>query len=321
MKKRRQHHVWKAYLRSWSERERIHVLQSGSIRQAHVDDVAVQRDFYKLQHLTPAEIAYIKTVWIQHSTPAAHRLHEDTLRAFSVWAALSAQLSQADVSRNPELARAVDEQVHNAEEDFHSRLEDGVAELFELARRGDIGFFQQDQNAIRILHFMCVQYFRTVGIRERIVRKHAGTLPGVNMRHCWNIVSHIVATNVGFTLFVARRVAPLRLLVNNTSIPFITSDQPIINVFGHQSSEAPTHLAMYYPISPRYALFVDDAEAPCGLDREPLTATTVEELNDAEARAGFRQVFAHEQEILEKYVGADPSENDTPTEVAVERPA
>lgn len=52
MKKRKQHHVWKAYLRAWATKEKLWVLQDRRIRTADIADVAIQRDFYKLNALT-----------------------------------------------------------------------------------------------------------------------------------------------------------------------------------------------------------------------------------------------------------------------------
>jgi hypothetical protein len=299
MKKRRHHHVWKAYLRAWAAKDKIQVLQNNRIRGADLDDVAVEKDFYKLHALTPLEIAFIKKIWIEPSPPEWRQLHDDTLFMFSVWARLKEQLTQAEASASPELAEFLDEQVHNAEEDFHAKLESQAAPLIEAARNGDISFYKDDQNAILISHFVSLQHLRTAAIRKRIVARFEKTSLPVDIARCWNVISHITAANVGFTLFADRKRRPLALLDNGTSIPFLTSDQPTVNILGGTSEDAPPeHLALYYPVSPRYALILDDAEAPSRIAEAPLTEEIVMRLNQAEVRASRRQVFADTETAL-----------------------
>ncbi|NOS75740.1 MAG: DUF4238 domain-containing protein [Methyloglobulus sp.] len=48
------------------------------------------------------------------------------------------------------------------------------------------------------------------------------------------------------------------LLKNNTSVEFITSDQPVINTYaiGFNETEAPEELELYYPVSPKLAILI-----------------------------------------------------------------
>jgi hypothetical protein len=70
-RKRRQHHVWQHYLKSWTTDGRIWCLRDGNIFQTNTTKVAVERDFYKIPELTPEDIALIKMARYQpRSAPA-----------------------------------------------------------------------------------------------------------------------------------------------------------------------------------------------------------------------------------------------------------
>lgn len=303
MKKHRHHHVWKAYLRAWATKDRLKVLQDHRIRSAHVNDVAVQRDFYKLHALTRLEIAFIREFWIKGSPPESRHLHEDTLRRLSECARLRDALTEAEASANPQLVTFLDEQVHNAEEDYHSALETRAAPLIEEARTGSISFYNDDSKAILISHFWCLQHFRTAAMRQRVLARSTNADPPVDMERCWNVISHILAANVGFTLFAQRKRRPLALLDNKTSMPFITGDQPTVNLLDGETDDAPPdHLAFYYPVSPRYALLLDNVGLPTRIAERPVTDDVVRRLNERIVQKSQRQVFADTEGALAPYV-------------------
>jgi hypothetical protein len=90
-----------------------------------------------------------------------------------------------------------------------------------------------------------------------------------------------------------------------TSIPFITSDQPTLNVLGGMRDDiGPEHLAPYYPLSPKYALLFDDAHTPSLIGEVPMTEEAVTMSNRSEVRVSRRQVFAHCEPGLAPYLVA-----------------
>src|SRR5215471_7928870 len=208
----RQHHVSKAYLRGWATNERIWVLQAERVRQAHLKDVAVQRHFYKLEALTPTEIQFIRA-WIAKSPPRARRSHEGFLAMFTLPAILRAQISDADAAANPELVAHLDQGIVNLQEEYHGGLESWAVPHLEALRRGDVAFFTDDTHAMKFAYFLAVQHFRTSAIKERIVVRLQERM-NFDMSRCWPVLSHIFASNVGFSLFAERKRSPLRLLAN-----------------------------------------------------------------------------------------------------------
>ena len=89
------------------------------------------------------------------------------------------------------------------------------------------------------------------------------------------------------------------LLENNTGMPFVTGDQPVTNLFrSPQRTEAPTLVALYYPITPWLAVILDETEERCGYGTSALSIDQVEELNREMHAASFSQVFGNSREVL-----------------------
>ena len=61
--KRHHHHVWQHYLKPWATDGGIFCLQDGRIFATGTRVVAVQKDFYKLQHLTREDVTLIKLLF------------------------------------------------------------------------------------------------------------------------------------------------------------------------------------------------------------------------------------------------------------------
>lgn len=304
MKKRKQHHVWKAYLRAWATKEKLWVLQDGRIRSADIEDVAVQHDFYKLNTLTATDVEFIRKIFIAPLRPHARRVAENYMAMFSMWVTLRESVSDEQAAANPELAKFLEEQIINAEEDFHSGMEERVAPLIETARKGDIGFFGNERHAMILVHFLSVQNFRTSGVKARVIKRFREKM-NFDISRSWNIISHILATAVGSSLYVERRDRPLILLENSTDRPFITSDQPTVNLLGGDCDDkSPEYLALYYPISPKYALLLDEPGHSCGFANRSLTTADIQKLNEAEAKGSYRQVFSGSEATLGMYKAA-----------------
>jgi hypothetical protein len=113
-------------------------------------------------------------------------------------------------------------------------------------------------------------------------------------------VSHLAAINVARTLFVERDRFNLVLLDNGSSTPFITGDQPVINLHGDAPEPlAPDQFGLYYPLSPAKAmLLVLDADRHAA--EQSITAEDVHAYNVQIARESHSQIFANCRESLER---------------------
>lgn len=288
---RRSHTVWKNYLRSWSNNDQVYCLQNGRIFPSNIINMSVERDFYKLLKLTDQDIEGIKSI-INGSPLVSQKFFQELLFKFSTIPYL-VDYAFSDPTMDMTLRDYIEEQVFNAAESLHSSIEFNALPIFDDLKNKDISFYDDGLKSVSFLSFISVQYFRTKGIQRRVFEKK---FPLINIENCWNILRIILGMNLGFSLFVVRKKRPLILIENITNVPFITSDQPVINLFS--LPEANQHLALYYPISPSLALILGESDVCCGFENGSLTEEKVLELNRKIQSFAELQIYGHSEEVL-----------------------
>jgi len=267
---RRQHHVWRSYLEAWSTGHIIFCLRDGRIFPSNVSGVGVERDFYKLPALTSADIQGVRWL-IGKANPSAKRAQENFLTAFGFPGWLLSN-PPPHLAGDAEYEAQLRHQVINAEEDWHAALEDRMVPVIAALRRRDASVYADDKRCIPFLHFLCLQSLRTKGVRDRVAAR-TSEVNGFSIARCWNILRHIFAVNVGVGLYLERKKRPLWMLENDTDTPFITGDQPVVNLFPSPYPDKPPELlALYYPLSPSTALIIDEVEHRCGYTSGAISA-------------------------------------------------
>jgi hypothetical protein len=295
-RKRRQHHVWQHYLKSWATGDQVYCFREGSVFCTNTLNVAVERDFYKLPALNSDDLALIKWLVIDPANPVAKQYHQEFLSALTAPARF-VELHRASSTDPEELDEYLDIQRTNVLEDYHERVENSFQPLLDDILKSDLSFYSSEQHTIGFLHFICVQHMRTKGIKERAIegsRKNGGK----DVSRIWDVISHMFAVNIGMSLYLERTKRTLALVHNHTDIPFVTSDQPIINL--HAKGAAPPEtLSFYYPVSPRLALLLTEVNEAPAFTGDGLTSTQIRALNMRILDACHSQVFAaNEAELL-----------------------
>jgi hypothetical protein len=121
--------------------------------------------------------------------------------------------------------------------------------------------------AREFFHGIFVQYFRTKAVKERVCQKENVLFD--DMERVWDVLSYILAVEAGRSFFCSRRDFQIVVLDNDTQVPFITSDQPIINRMteGH-GWDVPDKMELYYPLSPTQAmLFLEKSTPTAGINQ------------------------------------------------------
>jgi hypothetical protein len=286
--KRHHHHVWQKYLKPWTINGLIWCLQDDRIFPTGTPVVAVEKDFYKLHRLTAKDVDLIKLLFGQ-GAPWAVRTHANLLNN------LMAPFQIVDQVKPPgpraKLEAWLDEYASNVLEDCHTSIEHSFIPTREEALQGDISFYQDDQRCIPFLNYLSTQYMRTKGVKERSIDGSA------DLTRIWNIIIHMFATNVGAGLYRERKQRKLVLVNNRTNIPFITGDQPAINLKGARP-KPPERFSLYYPISPTLALILGDVDEEPPYAAKGLTAGQASTLNQQLFEASYKQVFAQSEAAL-----------------------
>jgi hypothetical protein len=292
-KKRRQHHVWQHYLKSWAVGGQIYCLREGRIFPTGTTTVAVERDFYKLHKLKSGDIGLIKWLVIDPANPLAKKNHENFLMLVTAPTLFE--------GRSPEIDAIIDTYRTNALEDYHAGIEAAFLPQLDRLLQRDVSFYSTDEGCITFLHFICTQHMRTKGIKARtidLIRQK----DGLDLSRIWDIMSHMISVNIGGSLFLERKKRKLVLIDNNTDVTFITGDQPVINLHGNGSSP-PTTLSLYYPLTPRLALILSEVDEDPVFSTEGLTPTQVLALNTKIIKASHGQVFGHSAASIAQSLG------------------
>lgn len=201
---------------------------------------------------------------------------------------------------HPEADKMLDVLVHNFEEDFHGKIESDAIKFLEKLYRKDLSFYDDDNELIEFLFFICQQYFRTQNIDSKI-RVAIGSFKGFNVEGMWSVLRHTSATSVGFSLYQDREDFRPVLIENTSNMPFVTGDQPIINThaIGLSLEEIPSELEFYYPLTPRLALLLTSnpdlnrkGTIPVGEEKVTMYNTFIH------SQAG-KQVYSSERDALE----------------------
>jgi hypothetical protein len=138
---------------------------------------------------------------------------------------------------------------------------------------------------------------RTKGVKERSLELCRGD-GSVDLSRLWNVLIHMFASNIASSLYVERQRRKLVLIRNETDVPFVTGDQPVINLKADPPSP-PTELALYYPIAPHLALLLCEVDEQPIFPADGLTFEQAATLNAKLARECYRQVFAQSKSSLQ----------------------
>lgn len=193
------------------------------------------------------------------------------------------------------IARYLDEYTSDVMEHLHSQVEASFIPSLKCALDGDISFYD-DERCIAFLDYLTKQHMRTRGIKERVAAS-SKPVGDADMRRAWSMLSFMFAQNIGGNLYHERKRRRLMLLRNATDIPFITGDQPVINLLAMLPQT--TRLTIFYPLSPKLALWLGEVDEACPFPEEGLTRDNVVWLNQKVVEASFQQIFANGRTVLE----------------------
>jgi hypothetical protein len=124
-----------------------------------------------------------------------------------------------------------------AGEEFHTLIEESATSELDCLRAKDASFYNDDSRCSNFIYYLMCQFFRTLKMRN-LVASFGTPVPGHDLRRTWVIESLIYATNVGFALYAERHRYKIIFLENQSAVPFITGDQPVINLRTHQINHA-----------------------------------------------------------------------------------
>jgi len=295
-KKKRQHHVWKTYLKAWEADGRVTCLMDGRLFATDPINLAVEGDFYKMVKLDNADVAFIRKVVIDAAHPVAKQTHESLLGMLTAPARLVAA-NQHNIVNVSEVNAALDAFRTNVLEEQHAGVESQFLPLLDPLYAEDISFYNDDDLVIDFLHYICMQHMRTKGVKNKTIAR-LKALSGVDLSRTWDIISLMLSVEIGSALYLQRQDRKLILLKNWTRIDFVTGDQPTLNLSSKGDQKPVEALVYYYPVSPRLALILTERDGQSPFTTDGLTSGQVRYLNARMAKAAHSQLYARSEDVL-----------------------
>ncbi|MEZ8027596.1 DUF4238 domain-containing protein [Enterovibrio norvegicus] len=304
------HYVWAKYMRRWSLNNRdvfYTTKKTKKIDFTSVRNIAVERYFYKLSHLTERHIECIKFI----SSPCDKEQQKHHLSYLSNF--LEMQKKEEVYKKSGKVDHTIEQyfeaQKSKGLEQLHTAHENHVQHILEALANRDLDILNTSENVVKFMIFVGHQFTRTKTFKESIITKLKSSTDfceiASSMDECWWFISYMFGMNLGKTLIIHRNQETHSLLINDSDIPFITSDHPVVNVHNELTDDirAPDdhQFDLYYPISPDVAYLIHRSNR---FDKGKVHVSTlvVNELNEKIAKNASSFIISTSKESLKPYV-------------------
>lgn len=303
-----QHYVWQKYLEPWKKDGQIVCLRNKKkIFSSNPRNVASQKYFYKINSLTQNDCMLIRSLFINKKPEYIKKLLEGWVKPVEEFLQIyeySSEYGEIEGS----LKEYTEQALKNILEELHMKIENAGMPGLCKAQSGDVLFLSECKemsldDVANFLIYLCFQYFRTKKIKQNVknnLKEYASMF--ANFDDAFNLLVPILSTLLGNSLFnlINNKELNCYLLENVSEIPFITGDQPVINIHAtfKKYNEEATDLALYYPLSPNKSLLITK-EQICDLE---CSIEKVKEYNDMIDSQSLELIFANVKSALHPYM-------------------
>lgn len=309
--KKEHHYVWAHYLRNWSNSKKVwFVTAKGKVIHESTKLVAKEKFFYKVQYLTNDHIACLKAV-AALSSPEAEQEHLRLLEELLTLQRLE-QLAEKYGKASIEIQQEIKAAKENWLENKYTAHEERAKPVISKLAKGRLSVLDNENQFIHFCHFLGHQFARTKSLRStanvitnRLPEKHENQqyLAKISMECRW-FSNYLIGENFGASLYRTNHFDNYCVLINHTEEPFITSDQPVINVHESLADEikqvSVNECDLYYPLSPKYALIISSSNKyPKGSLKVNLAM--VQKLNTKLAKKAHIHIFSSQESVVKRY--------------------
>jgi hypothetical protein len=301
--KKLHHKVPRFYLKAWDEQGRdaehaqVFCLQNGAIQPRNVRNVAAENHFYRLRELNDSDVNFIRKVAIADSPEALKPYHERLVLLLSLPHRIRKKL-QTSGNATLEGLGQLDGLIAEMNEDIHTSIEESFKPFLESMLAGDSSFYTDAPKAADFFRGIAAQYLRTDLVKKpRTIWKE-------NFERVANVLVHIYAVNVGCNLYADREQYEIALLENRSGVPFVTADQPVINIASSPTeTKPPEKFELYYPLSPTKAMLLVEPSSDHFPNNFSVSAMSVHVYNSHMAAHSFQQIYGSSRQVLESVRG------------------
>jgi hypothetical protein len=293
-KKRKHHFVPRFYLKGWATNNQICCLRHGKIFDTALENIANIRDFYRLSPITLEGLAL---VWhFLKDVPPSYQPVKELVTLLTT-VSNSFNNEHANTLTLELVRKEADKLLNNLEEDLYSQIEGEATKHIEALRNGDIQFWNDEENFLDFILYICIQYTRTESMM-----KNAMDAVDAKYHSSWGIFRVVIALVLAGRINAEYENWTLTLFVNNSTLPFITGGQPAVNLCQITGEEV-KEMIVYFPISPKYAITLSRIESVKGAVRkEVVDEQDIEQYNQEIKSRSDGLLFSNEKDVLLRYV-------------------
>jgi Protein of unknown function (DUF4238) len=297
-----QHYVWCHYLEAWATTGTFccYRQKAQKLFPTRPRVVANETYFYETQQLTVPDKEFLESIISRGSDKRLRELNRNFVAGFQRSFELRNQLACMDSreSAKAEAERELRIVEKTLGEHYHMGIETMCVGILDSLRRKNDRFYQDVTQCGHFIYFLSNQYFRTVKMR-RAISGFTRPVPGHDPRRTSNIECFVYALNLSDGLFRERDAYKIVFLQNDASTPFITGDQPIVNMLNPIGTG---DVELYYPLSPSLAIVLTKDTLKFPRQERVANKLEVENYNYMIYRESEDQVYSNDQGYLHSLV-------------------
>ena len=301
-----QHYVWQHYLRAWTNSKKLWCKRVDNPEPFNTSprNIGAQRFFYEFQQLSWGDITYLKALISRASSPRLRELNQGWIDSAQMSFEVRRKLNSIDIK--PQHREELEKDLRKIEktlgESLHGATEELAIPILAKLREEDAAFYQNVETRNDFINFISHQYFRTAKMRN-IITAIRNPLPH-DIARTWPIEAFIYATNLASSLVGEGRKRRIIFLRNASAVPFITGDQPVINLLGANEEE----VDLYYPLKSDLAIIFTANQLSFPSDHIDIGAIEVESYNHRIYAMSDSQIYGDDPAYL-KVLAKLPKEN------------
>lgn len=251
--KKKQHYVWREYLRNWSNKELINcfIKSQNKVITPNIVNTSQENYFYKIPEYNNDEILEIIDIAKDHSNA---KLFPHILKIIYGLFQIS-ELSNVFKEDNENL-HIVEALKTNSIEDLLTQIEDLGKNFIKIdSSKEFLELISDEELYSQLLIFIGFQYVRTNKMKSLLTEAMGKNK--LYKKKYWLIIQIIYGFEISFKLSINRNVT-IKILENKSVIDLITSDQPVFNLLSKDKDEKGyvKGLELYYPLNKKLAIII-----------------------------------------------------------------
>jgi hypothetical protein len=310
--KKNQHYIPQFYLKNF-QKSKLYVLFQNKIEVRNPKSIAKEKYFYRLTELRENEVKFLRG-FIDTMDKNYKKMASTWINLYEYLFRMMSLINSSDDS--DETQKMFKEMLINTDENLYSNIEDSNVNFISTIIKKEAIELADDEKSL-FCFYISVQYFRTKRIKEATLRALGNArnerihlyddetkefYNSLDFESIWMVLIKILASNMGFGI---SKLKKFDLLINNTTLPFITCDQPCINLVAdgnYDKSAIVDDFVLYYPLSPKIALIMSEDYSLYVKNSKKITREEVTKLNNMIFNHSLEQVYSNDLETLKKYI-------------------